>query len=313
MVDADNVASTLHCGSLDEFAAAVGDLPVPWAFDTRSRRFNASLETRRIGALHFADVRYGPCSAKQTRFGNAADPQMCLTIQRCGRQGMFWSDHSVVIEPGEIILWDNARPMRVENDAAARSFNFWFPAKLAEQRVGSIGKGVGVKAAATHGLPKMIGQYMTMMLDESDAISSAHRARMLDIAIDMMSMCFVRRFSEERKPRNITRIADAAEAHILACTHMDELTPASVAAAVGSSVRSLQSAFAQRSTTFSAFVMQTKLERAKHALLSNEFRHLSITDIAHWFGFFDSSHLARSFRKKFGINPSSFRNGTGVR
>jgi len=75
------------------------------------------------------------------------------------------------------------------------------------------------------------------------------------------------------------------------------------------SARSNWPAFAEENTTFSAFVLSTRLDRAKAALLSDNFASFSITDIAHWFGFFDASHLNRHFRKKFGDSPSSFRVG----
>lgn len=310
MTDALTDANSLRCGSIDEFAAAVQDLPVPWVLDTRCKRFSARLETRRVGAFQFSDVRFGPCRATRARGVGGRDARMCLTLQRQGRQGMFWSDRDVVLDPGDIILWDSTRPMRLENDDSARAYNFWFPTRWAEQRVGSIRDGVGVKASCATGLPKIMSRHLEMFLEEAKTLSGLQQSRLLGVVIDLISLCFSDQVLVREPVSRLGGLASAAKTHVVMAVDLDSVTPASVAAAIGTSVRSLQLAFAEEGTTFSAFVLSTRLDRARAALLSDNFAKFSITDIAHWFGFFDASHLNRAFRKKFGHSPSSFRTGT---
>ena len=55
-----------------------------------------------------------------------------------------------------------------------------------------------------------------------------------------------------------------------------------------------------------AFVVEKRIERAKHLLRSEE---LALKEIAASCGFSDQAHMTRMFRAKLGVTPGQFRNG----
>ena len=85
-----------------------------------------------------------------------------------------------------------------------------------------------------------------------------------------------------------------------------ELTPASVARAVGVSVRQLHLLFEPTGTTFARYVLQRRLERARQFLVLQPGR--PILDIALACGIESSTVFYRGFRQAYGVTPTDYRN-----
>lgn len=85
-----------------------------------------------------------------------------------------------------------------------------------------------------------------------------------------------------------------------------------IAALHGISARSIQKLFEAESRTFSDYVLQRRLERAWHRLLTAEGAEPTISAIAFEVGFGDLSYFNRSFRKRFGRSPSQVRAAAGA-
>ena len=73
------------------------------------------------------------------------------------------------------------------------------------------------------------------------------------------------------------------------------------------SERTLQQVFRDAGTTFSDFVLEQRLEHARHALTDPKQDDHSILSIALDAGFGDISYFNRRFRNHFGCTPSDFR------
>lgn len=84
-----------------------------------------------------------------------------------------------------------------------------------------------------------------------------------------------------------------------------ELSPATVAQALGISVRQLHLLFEPMGTTFSRYVLARRLERSRVALAGEPDR--KVIDIALACGIESSSVFYRSFRDAFGMNPTAYR------
>ncbi|CQR74920.1 HTH-type transcriptional activator Btr [Sporomusa ovata DSM 2662] len=60
-----------------------------------------------------------------------------------------------------------------------------------------------------------------------------------------------------------------------------------------------------RKQTFSNFLMETRLEKAKELL--EKYPTISISEISRIIGYDDSNYFSRVFKKKIGVSPSSYR------
>jgi AraC-like DNA-binding protein len=80
-----------------------------------------------------------------------------------------------------------------------------------------------------------------------------------------------------------------------------------VARQQGVTPRYIQMLFEEAGTTFTGFVLECRLERARNLLTSPRYRDWSITAIALEAEFGDISHFNRRFRQRYGMTPSDMR------
>jgi AraC-like DNA-binding protein/PAS domain-containing protein len=101
-------------------------------------------------------------------------------------------------------------------------------------------------------------------------------------------------------PRALRRVREYVDAHLEENIGLEAL-----AAAAGLSMFHFARAFKQsEGVTPHSYLIQRRVERAQELLTATD---CSLSDIALATGFSDQSHLARHFRERVGIPPSSFR------
>jgi AraC-like DNA-binding protein len=83
-----------------------------------------------------------------------------------------------------------------------------------------------------------------------------------------------------------------------------DLSVEAVAAAHGVSVRTINRLFSESAETFSAALRSKRLARVREELVAGE---SSVAGLAQRWGFFDASHLTRSFRAQYGLTPRDYR------
>ena len=85
------------------------------------------------------------------------------------------------------------------------------------------------------------------------------------------------------------------------------LGPQMIASAFSISTRSLHALFADEPLSVSRYIKVRRLEACRRALEDPAIRRQrTLTDLAHDFGFYDLSHMTRSFREQFGTTPSDY-------
>jgi acetamidase/formamidase/AraC-like DNA-binding protein len=86
-----------------------------------------------------------------------------------------------------------------------------------------------------------------------------------------------------------------------------EITPARIAQMEGISERYLQRLFEAAGDSFTHYLRERRLQRCSAELANAAEAHRSVSDIAFGCGFSNAAHFSRSFRDRFGLSPSAFR------
>jgi AraC-like DNA-binding protein len=106
--------------------------------------------------------------------------------------------------------------------------------------------------------------------------------------------------------RRAGRLA-AIKADIEARLERRELGVEMIASLHGVSARVVQKLFETEGRTFSDYVLERRLDRAWHRLVTAEAAELTISAVAYEVGFGDLSYFNRCFRKRFGRPPSQVK------
>lgn len=88
-----------------------------------------------------------------------------------------------------------------------------------------------------------------------------------------------------------------------------ELSPEMLARELHVSVRTLQRAFASTGESAAAYMRRRRLEEARLALTAPSNR-LSVTELAAYWQFADSSHFTRTFKQHYGLTPTEYARST---
>jgi len=83
---------------------------------------------------------------------------------------------------------------------------------------------------------------------------------------------------------------------------------ADLAAAHNVSIRTVHRAFSSTGDTMTSVVRSRRLTAARDDIVRTQ---LTMTAIANRWGFYDPSHLAREFRRHYGLSPASYRDSHG--
>lgn len=124
-------------------------------------------------------------------------------------------------------------------------------------------------------------------------------ALLLRTGRDETQMAMQRGYSEAR--------LRLVQGEVMERLHDSSLTIASIAQSVGLSPKQVQRLFERNGTTFAEFVLEQRLLSARRLLSGPGGRHGKIGAVAYSVGFGDLSYFNRSFRGRFGMTPSDWR------
>jgi AraC-like DNA-binding protein len=99
------------------------------------------------------------------------------------------------------------------------------------------------------------------------------------------------------------------KAYIADNLHRANLMVRDVAARHGIATRTVQALFEAEGTSFTRFLLEQRLVRARRLLTGPFAAGWSVTSIAYECGFNDLSYFNRSFRRRFGVSPTEARAG----
>lgn len=89
------------------------------------------------------------------------------------------------------------------------------------------------------------------------------------------------------------------------------LTPALVAQAACISPRYAYQLFESENYSIASYILDRRLKRCEKLLTDTQAQHLSVTEIAHMWGFKDASHFGHAFKRKYHMSPRAYRQSRG--
>jgi AraC-like DNA-binding protein len=273
------------------------------------RSFQGSIETRKVGDLELSLFSSSSLSFAKFPIKNAhSDSRFCTVITQLeGMRSYSQNGTLVVLNPGDSTIIDSDLPWSSDClDHCVRLY-LRMPRRLMENRLRSAVIPSARRISGTTTLGGTLFHLANSLYRDADRVTCEEGAALIEAYFDILSACLGQRLPDYPASRNSTelcsRIAKFIKEHLAEPT----LGPAAIAAAVGISARHLHRLFAQNGRTVGGWIRERRLEQCRSDLADHRLRERSITDIAFCWGFCDSAHFSRSFKKQFGISPRAFR------
>jgi AraC-like DNA-binding protein len=271
--------------------------------------FRGALDVHRVGAVVVADIALS--SSLMTRNGHRfsdGDDAIVVQLWRQGSAGTWQGKQENNIGARDGLIIDNTRPARISTEGQSRFWALTIPrADILVRRPDIVDRG-GMKmhdGAACRLLFGYLGEIVAGECDDPETarLFGGHILDLAALAVGGRSGAAAEEASGVRAAR-CAAILREIERHSLD----PGLTASAVAALLDITPRYVHLLLEETGRSFTAHVLERRLERTIALLRDPQRRHCRIAEIANEAGFGDLSYFNRAFRRRYGATPSDIRN-----
>ncbi|MEV0071333.1 MULTISPECIES: helix-turn-helix domain-containing protein [unclassified Amycolatopsis] len=243
-------------------------------------------------------------TSRTARTDTAEQLKICL-IERGGalvEQGR----RRVALEVGDLALYDLRRPYQLTLQGAFRCAVMTFPREALGLPDSALEVMMERRFVTGTGVGQVFASCLRSALDQRETLSDGSPVRLREAAVALLAATLGSGAGLPAGHTNLAlreRVLDHVRGH-LADPH---LSPATVAAALHMSPRSLHRLFEDSGETFGGTVRRLRLEAVRRDLTDPLLAGRSIAAVATRWGITDQPWLSRAFRAEYGVTPSGLR------
>lgn len=231
----------------------------------------------------------------------ASDPHCFLVLQQCGEMAIEVGDEVIELREGDLALLDSAVALKMIPKGLFSHVSIHIPrALLGEAGSGWYGR-LQTDGVCGQLLRSMVRQVAS---GELCAWSCSEDGAGLQNALAAL-LCSVLQYNEE--PRGSGPLLKEVEALVRRKLASPRLGPSMLADELGISKRHLYRLFEERGDSVCKYIQGERLSHAAADLRNPAFAHRSITEISLDWGFADSAHFSKVFKRHTGESPRNFR------
>ena len=278
----------------------------------RARRFTGSIEARSALGLEYASIESNARSLFRNGADVAADGDYYLLIyQARGRSEILQSGQSTVLSPGDMTLVRSGEPLEFIHRGLIRHLSFHLPGDVVRKAFGPSEVPVARRLSSHNALGSLLAGLVQQVHCRSTELSAIHSSALAEamaaLLVPLLKQheCGAVRdaVAEELEAVTATNVRRFVDANL----RNPNISPRSIARALGCSVRHVHRAFETSGTTISNYIRTRRLESCGRELKDPAYMRETVTEIAFRWGFAEVSHFSRSFKEHFGLSPREYR------
>lgn len=233
-----------------------------------------------------------------------SDEDYRLIFPVAGRMAIRHTDGQVRLRPGFAGLTPMCQPFQLWQSRATEAFVMTIPRREFDVRL-TRSRPYVTGLDMTTGLGRVIRDMAIALYDERDVLDRNQFDAISDRLVELTCMLLL---GDNRPPAPgpLGELDTAARRYIRANAYSAGLTPRSLAAALGWSLRQVQLALQASGTTPGRLIKDERLKIARERLQCSDFQG-SITELAHKLGFSSASAFSNAFRERYGVRPRDVR------
>lgn len=241
------------------------------------------------------------------------DDSLVLAIMRKGRSAVTQAGRETVFGDGDALLWSVEKPGIYRNLSAVELLCLKLPRNGLMSTVTDLDTMMMSTIPASSEALRLLTSYVYVLDDdpapltpEMQALSVAHIHDLASLALGAGREASVIAQARGLRAARLYRI----KTDVIANLARAELNVEDLAVRHGISPRYIRSLFDEDHTTFSDFLREQRLRRARRLLSDPASADHSIGRIAHDCGFSSVSYFNQAFRRRYGMTPSDVRAAT---
>ncbi len=274
-------------------------------------QFQGQVSWRRMGDLLLCDISSTPQRVRrQGRHIRQDELEVIeLNLQIEGEGRLVQDGRECVTRPGEIAIYDSARPYELSFDRPFRILYLNFPRELFRARFGMSEHVTARTITGTSGVGRFLAGYLSELVLRSEEEDVRFRDPLQNHLVDLLITAVSALPSAGGASAGFCRTMTLCRAKTFIMDNLGDeaLTPARVAAALGVSRRYLYNLFADEGLPVALWIRQKRLERCRSDIENSALSMRSLSDIAFSWGFSDAAHFSRAFRNRYGMSPKGCR------
>ncbi len=223
---------------------------------------------------------------------------------------MQQNGRDVLLQPGDMTLYDATRPHRVHCQGESTEVIYLsIPRTVFRDRVSGIDNCTALRIPGRKGIGSIAANFLHSSVTQADQLQPYEFSSLAEHALDLLALAVTSvrpgDFSLSRsRSVSLNRIKTFIEQNI-SDTGLDT---ALIVRHAGLSARYINTLFEDEETSLMRYVWKRRLENCRKELQNPLYAGHRLSDIAFRWGFNDLSHFSRAFKQQFGCSPRELRN-----
>lgn len=275
-----------------------------------SHAFRGALDSWDLGLVSLSRL---DCSAlryqRLRQHCQASDPQILVTVPLRSEVEFSQLGRQTRCAPGQFILEHSEEPYEFSHGADNSMWVLKVPESALKARVGSTGRYCAQHFDTTGGMGQLFGDYLQLITRHCGPQQSAAALSLMGLQlIDLLATTLREAPSVLQSTHSVVRNAHLARIEAYVRQHLcnPALSPESLAAQHGISLRYLHTLFKDREQSVAQWIRELRLQAARERLATAG-PGSSVAQIAYACGFTDQAQFSHAFKRRFDHSPSEWQ------
>lgn len=293
----------------DAWSSALNDSHLKWSLSKASdTAFFGDMKMRHLGGLRLLYCDCETCYGKRTssEIKNSDGEYFGLLYIYEGSEIVSYKDQIIKLGKGSFMLWDSTKPIEFKLLSRTKKVTLLVPQDRLRIQLPQVEEHIWKSIDFSKGLGAVTASHIATLGNEANSIDKGTGYSVVDLTLELITTCLQANIS---RPASKARqdIFDEIKSFILKNLELPGIGPCMIADKFSISTRYLHLLFAEKGISVSHWILDQRLEQCRRQLVHTDHYRRSITNIAFQWGFNDSAHFCKVFKKKYGITPSEYQ------
>lgn len=304
-----NSLDFLPKNQFDAWSSALNDSHLKWSLNkSSSNEFYGNIKMRHLGGVRLLYCDCEPCCGMRTlnEIKKSDGEYFGLLYIYEGSELISHKNHITKLNKNNFMLWDSTKPLSFQLLSETKKVTLLIPQNRLRMQFPKVDLNIGKSIDLNKGLGAVTASHIFALGNEANTISKGTGDSVVDLTLELITACLQAHMSPP-----ISKVKQSLFDDVIKYIHgnLDDpnLGPSIIAHAFNISTRYLHQLFSSKGITVSSWILDKRLEQCRRQLILMDHYKNNITSIAYQWGFNDSSHFSKVFKKKYGISPSDYR------